>query len=302
MRPLPGALPADDERAHCAENGADQQHQTRDPAHQETRVAPLGRLHVALEIQRPPDDEEHPEACRDVGIQVVRKEHDRGQEDHQLLEGVHVHAEVALELRVAGGRRRRHVVARAGARHGRAEHEKLDQGESDHQVNVRHETPSGFFTAEWHNAFMSDKERGYAHRVDVRAGAELVWRALTETAQLTQWCSPQAEIRPRQGGHFRASVDRVTEFEAHIDVFEPARRLRLIYLPHRELSPAQTVMVDDFILEPTAGGTIVRLLGSGVPAGPEWDTQYRRLRTSWQQAMTRLKVFVELQARAGAPP
>ena len=149
---------------------------------------------------------------------------------------------------------------------------------------------------------MSDKERGYAHRVDVRAGAELVWRALTETAQLTQWCSPQAEIRPRQGGHFRASVDRVTEFEAHIDVFEPARRLRLIYLPHRELSPAQTVMVDDFILEPTAGGTIVRLLGSGVPAGPEWDTQYRRLRTSWQQAMTRLKVFVELQARTGAPP
>jgi hypothetical protein len=85
-------------------------------------------------------------------------------------------------------------------------------------------------------------------------------------------------------------------------VFEPARRLRLIYLPHRELSPAQTVMIDDFILEPTAGGTIVRLLGSGVPAGPEWDTQYRRLRTSWQQAMTRLKVFVELQARAGAPP
>jgi uncharacterized protein YndB with AHSA1/START domain len=169
-------------------------------------------------------------------------------------------------------------------------------------VNVRHETPSGFFTPEWHNAFMSDKERGYAHRVDVRAGAELVWRALTETAQLTHWCSPQAEIRPRQGGLFRASVDRVTEFEAHIDVFEPARRLRLIYLPHRELSPAQTVMIDDFILEPTAGGTIVRLLGSGVPAGPEWDTQYRRLRTSWQQAMTRLKVFVELQARAGAPP
>ena len=58
-----------------------------------------------------------------------------------------------------------------------------------------------------------------------------VWRALTEAAQLTRWCSPQAQIRARQGGLFRASVDRVTEFEAHIDVFEPPRRLRLIYLP-----------------------------------------------------------------------
>jgi uncharacterized protein YndB with AHSA1/START domain len=149
---------------------------------------------------------------------------------------------------------------------------------------------------------MSDKERGYAHRVDVRAGAELVWRALTETAQLTRWCSPQAEIRARQGGLFRASVDRVTEFEAHIDVFEPPRRLRLIYFPERERSPAQTVRVDDFIIDPAPGGTVVRLLGSGVPASPEWDTQYRRLRAGWQQAMTRLKVFVEQQARTGAPP
>ena len=60
--------------------------------------------------------------------------------------------------------------------------------------------------------------------------------------------------------------------------------------------------VDDFILEPAGRGTIVRLLGSGVPATPEWDTQYLRLRTSWQQALSRLKVFVEQQARSGAPP
>jgi uncharacterized protein YndB with AHSA1/START domain len=147
---------------------------------------------------------------------------------------------------------------------------------------------------------MSDKERGYAHRVDVLADAEAVWRALTDGAQLTRWCSPQAQIRARQGGLFRASVDRVTEFEAHIDVFEPPRRLRLIYLPGPELPPAQTVMVDDFILEPRPRGTIVRLLGSGVPATPEWDTQYRRLRASWQQALSRLKVLVEQQARKGA--
>ena len=146
---------------------------------------------------------------------------------------------------------------------------------------------------------MSDRERGYAHRVDVRADTQQVWRALTEVGQLTLWCSPGAEIRPCKGGLFRASVDRVTEFEAHIDVFEPGRRLRLIYLRSPALPPADSVLVDDFLLEPVAGGTIVRLLASGVPATPQWDTQYRRLRTGWQQAMTRLKVLVEKQ---GAPP
>ena len=149
---------------------------------------------------------------------------------------------------------------------------------------------------------MSDKERGYAHRVDILADAQAVWRALTENQQLTLWCSPGADIRARPGGSFRASVDRVTEFEARIDIFEPGRRLRLIYLPARELPRADSVMIDDFILDKVPGGTIVRLLGSGVPASPEWDTQYRRLRASWQAAMTRLKVFVEKQSRTGALP
>ncbi len=146
---------------------------------------------------------------------------------------------------------------------------------------------------------MSDKERGYAYRVDILADPAQVWSALTEPRQLARWCSPGADIRARQGGLFRASVDRVTEFEAHIDVFEPQRRLRLIYLPAAGLPPAASVMIDDFILDPVAGGTIVRLLGSGVPAGAQWDTQYWRLRTSWQQAMTRLKVFVEQQLKPG---
>jgi uncharacterized protein YndB with AHSA1/START domain len=149
---------------------------------------------------------------------------------------------------------------------------------------------------------MADRERGYAHRVDIVAEPDRVWQALTEVAQLRLWCSPAADVRARQGGLFRASVDRVTEFEAHIDVFEPGKRLRLIYLPAAELPKASSVMVDDFILDAVPGGTIVRLLGSGVPATLEWDTQYRRLRMSWQQALTRLKVFVEQQLKTGASP
>ncbi|MGH8304770.1 MAG: SRPBCC family protein, partial [Steroidobacteraceae bacterium] len=121
---------------------------------------------------------------------------------------------------------------------------------------------------------MSEKDRGYAHRVDIRADASQVWRLITAAQSLALWCAPGAELQPRQGGVFRARVDRLTEFEAHIDVFEPGRRLRLIYLPNAALPRADTVLVDDLILEAVPGGTIVRLLGSGVPGTLEWDTQY----------------------------
>ena len=146
---------------------------------------------------------------------------------------------------------------------------------------------------------MKEKSRGYAHRVDINADSEQVWRAITDMASLRRWCSPEAELQPRQGGLFRARVDRVTELEAHIDVFEAGRRLRLIYLPTPELPRADSVLTDDLIVEGVPGGTVVRLLGSGVPGGAEWDTQYWRLRTAWHQALNRLKVFVEKQAEAG---
>jgi len=144
---------------------------------------------------------------------------------------------------------------------------------------------------------MGERFRGYAHRVDIAANVQAVWRALTEQDNLAQWCSPHARIRPQRGGLFRASVDRVTELEAHIDVFEPARRMRLIYLPSSELPESDTAIVDDFILEGNEAQTIVRLLGSGFPDDEEWDAQYRRLRTGWERAMARLKVFAEKLSR-----
>ena len=149
---------------------------------------------------------------------------------------------------------------------------------------------------------MSDKQRGYAHRVDVTAEPAKVWRALTQPEYLVRWCSPGADIRAKPGGSFRASVDRVMELEAHIDVFEPGRRLRLIYLQTKGMPHSDSAVVDDFILDPMAPGTIVRLLGSGIPTTPEWEVPYKRLRAGWQAAMTRLKVFVEKQMSEGRDP
>jgi uncharacterized protein YndB with AHSA1/START domain len=142
---------------------------------------------------------------------------------------------------------------------------------------------------------MGDGVRGFAHRVDIARDVQLVWRAFTEVPHLAKWCAPDAQIRARAGGLFRASVDRITQTEAHIDVFDPGRRLRLIYLPSPSLPAAETAIVADFILEGAKARTILRMLGSGVPDTPEWDVPYRRLRTGWERAMARLKVYAEKQ-------
>jgi uncharacterized protein YndB with AHSA1/START domain len=156
-----------------------------------------------------------------------------------------------------------------------------------------------------YNARMVDRERGYAHRVDIAGEVRATWLALTDPAHLRAWCAPDAQIRPRAGGLFRASVDRVTEMEASIDVFEPERRLRLIYLPSPALPATDSAIVADFILEPTpapARGVIVRLLGMGVPDGREWDVPFKRMKLGWAAAMARLKVYVEKQMPTGAGP
>ena len=140
---------------------------------------------------------------------------------------------------------------------------------------------------------MSERTRAYARRVDVNVGSERIWRALTDTAQLGKWCSPGAKISPRAGGIFRAKIDRITELEAHIDVFEPARRIRLIHLPSPSWPPSESVIVDDLILEGVGATTIVRLLGSGIPGNQAWDAAFNRLRVGWERALARLKLYCE---------
>lgn len=144
-------------------------------------------------------------------------------------------------------------------------------------------------------AGMAGKLRGYAHRMDIDADTARVWWAFTDPKALARWCAPGATMKPRQGGSFRASVDRVSTIDAHIDVFDARRRLRLIHMERADLPGADATLIDDFLLEADGKGTIVRLLGSGFPEDPAWDPYFLRLRTGWERALARLKVFLEKQ-------
>ncbi len=137
--------------------------------------------------------------------------------------------------------------------------------------------------------------RGYAHLVEIAAPPARVWRALTEPALIRLWSGQEAEVDARKGGVYRLGRPHAGGREAHIDVFEANRRLRLIYLPARDAPPCDSAVVDDFLLDPRhgEGKTSLRLLGSGISESTEWDPIYLRLRVGWERQMARIKVALE---------
>src|ERR1700722_14338034 len=92
--------------------------------------------------------------------------------------------------------------------------------------------------------------------------------------------------------------------EAHIDIFDVNRRLRLIYLSGSNWPRGNSALVDDFILDVRKGEgtTSLRLLGSGVPESPAWDKTYVRLRLGWERLLARIKVTVESPPVPKKPP
>jgi uncharacterized protein YndB with AHSA1/START domain len=137
--------------------------------------------------------------------------------------------------------------------------------------------------------------RGYAHLVEVDVPVGRVWRALTDPGLIRIWSGQEAEIDARQGGSYRLGDLNDGGREAHIDIFDVNRRLRLIYLKSSDWPAGDSAVVDDFILDVRKGErtTSLRLLGSGVPESPAWDRSYVRIRMGWERLMARIKVTLE---------
>jgi uncharacterized protein YndB with AHSA1/START domain len=137
--------------------------------------------------------------------------------------------------------------------------------------------------------------RGYAHLVEIDVPVARVWRALTDPGLIRIWSGAEAEIDPRKGGLYRLGLRHEDNREAHIDIFDVNRRLRLIYLRGSNWPPGDSAVVDDFILDVRKGqGTAsLRLLGSGIPESAAWDRTYMRIRMGWERFMARIKVTLE---------
>ncbi len=136
------------------------------------------------------------------------------------------------------------------------------------------------------------RTRGYAHHVEIEVPVALVWEALTHVPTIVRWYADRAVVEPRSGGrYFVERKDRGVR-DAQIDVFEPNRRLRLVYLKTPGSPPSDSALVDDFLLDSKGASTVLRILGSGVPDTKEWDPIYARLRLGWPVLFRQLRLML----------
>jgi uncharacterized protein YndB with AHSA1/START domain len=141
---------------------------------------------------------------------------------------------------------------------------------------------------------VSGAYRSFAHRVDIDASVQRVWRAFTDTRVLERWTARGASVTPREKGRMHVLFGPGIELDGHIDVMVTPQRIRLILLPTQGMPGTEAVIVEDFLFEKYAPtGTAVRLLSSGVPSAQAWVTYYLLKRRHWELALSRLKVFLE---------
>jgi uncharacterized protein YndB with AHSA1/START domain len=144
---------------------------------------------------------------------------------------------------------------------------------------------------------MALKTRGFAHRIDIAVAPPKVWGVLCGPTMMPLWAGAGARIKPQKGGHWSVTPMPGLTREAIIDVFDPPRRLRLIFLTPPDLPVFDGAVVEDVLLDTEGGNTVVRLLCSGVPDLPEWSPYYGKVRVNAERSLARLKVLCEQRER-----
>jgi uncharacterized protein YndB with AHSA1/START domain len=147
---------------------------------------------------------------------------------------------------------------------------------------------------------------GHRHPRPGRIGvpAERVFRALTDSDQLTRWFTDAScpvkfwQMDARLGGSYRYAtgkssivVNGVSEFECHGEIkeFDPPRLLVYTWIGNWHLDPEKKTIVR-WELTPSASGTHVKVTHSGLAQDLEARADYSG---GWPGVVEKLKEFAE---------
>ncbi len=141
-----------------------------------------------------------------------------------------------------------------------------------------------------------ETEQGLEAELELAAEPGAVWAALTRADELMNWFPLQAEVRPGEGGAVHLSWDGAWEGDLEIQVWEPERHLRTAWPWTEEegmRGQPNSVAVDYYIEARRGGGTLLRLVHSGFPVGPEWEDIFDGTRRGWSYELRSLKHYLE---------
>lgn len=143
---------------------------------------------------------------------------------------------------------------------------------------------------------MSVKEatRSFEMLLEINAPPEAVWKALTDSLELTRWFPLSAKVRPGMGGGIWTSWGPPFEGESPIQIWEPNRHLRTGWPTWGAKPDAERQRIAvDYHLEGRSGRTILRLVHSGFGKDAKWDRDYDGVSRGWAFELRGLRHYLE---------
>ena len=144
----------------------------------------------------------------------------------------------------------------------------------------------------------SGEKRTAELSVDLKATPEAVWKALTDSEELTRWFPLEARVKPGVGGSIFASWGEGVQWDSPITIWEPKQRLRVLWCPPN--TPEPDLFGVDYFIEDRGGGvTRLRLVHFGFSKDPQWDGMYDGVSRGWDFMFWMLKSY--MQDHQGTP-
>lgn len=119
---------------------------------------------------------------------------------------------------------------------------------------------------------MAEVANGLDLQVEIAAPPETVFLFLTDPEKMTRWIGLAASLDPRPGGEVRCQVGPGDTFSGTYLSIEPPRRVVFTFgweAPDNPIRPGSSTV--EVTLTPTARGTLLRLVHTGLPADAEQD-------------------------------
>jgi len=134
--------------------------------------------------------------------------------------------------------------------------------------------------------------------MQVSAGPDAIWKALTDAEELARWFPLSARVKPGVGGSIFLSWGPGCEGEARIDVWEPGRRFRWMEGQQEGSEPKGNLL--EWTIEKRGGKTLVRVVQSSFAGGTDWDDEYYgATEYGWSFMLVNLRHYLE--RHAGTP-
>lgn len=135
--------------------------------------------------------------------------------------------------------------------------------------------------------------RNFETSIEIDAPPEIVWKALTDAAELARWFPLEARVKPGVGGSVWISWGAECQGEAPITAWDPPHHFQWTETMPSPADPSKSVpILIDYKLEGRGGKTILRFVHSGMGNEDAWDGYLDSITRGWKFELRGLRNYV----------